>query len=144
MSRGRKTDGPGGADSTGRVRRPGAAGLFRGKTGKRHFSLGGPPAAYDLFAYLSEQDLLEKTLDGIVAMAHKDLVVYHVNRDSTAIRTRDKVVKRPDEKGRKPANLVIDWKDERAMKLVALFKDLPVKYQDVVFGMIELLRKVPD
>jgi hypothetical protein len=38
-----------------------------------------------VFTFLSEQDLLEKTLDGIVAMAHKDLVVYHVNRDSTAI-----------------------------------------------------------
>jgi transcriptional regulator with XRE-family HTH domain len=34
--------------------------------------------------------------------------------------------------------------DERATKLVALFKDLPAKYQDVVFGMIELLRKAPD
>jgi hypothetical protein len=33
-------------------------------------------------AFLSEQGILEQTLDGIVSMTHKDLVVYHVNRDS--------------------------------------------------------------
>jgi hypothetical protein len=32
-------------------------------------------------------------------MAHKDLVVYHVNRDSTAIPARGKVVKKREEKG---------------------------------------------
>jgi hypothetical protein len=55
-----------------------------------------------VLAFLSEREPLEKTLDGIVAMTHKDLVVYHVNRDSTAIRVREKVVKQPEEKGPKP------------------------------------------
>ncbi|MDR1149312.1 MAG: transposase, partial [Spirochaetaceae bacterium] len=32
-----------------------------------------------VFTFLSEQELFERTLDGIVGMAHKDLVVYHVN-----------------------------------------------------------------
>jgi hypothetical protein len=49
-----------------------------------------------IFTCQSEQDLLEKTLDGIVAMAHKDLVVYQVNRDSTAIPAREKAVKKPE------------------------------------------------
>jgi retron-type reverse transcriptase len=42
-----------------------------------------------------EPVLLEKTLDGIVAMAHNGLAVYHVNRGSTAIRAREKAVKKP-------------------------------------------------
>jgi IS5 family transposase len=42
-------------------------------------------------------------LDGIVAMAHKDLVVYHVNRDSTAIPAREKVVKKGEKKAAKQA-----------------------------------------
>jgi hypothetical protein len=50
-------------------------------------------------AFLSERGILEQTLDGIVAMAHKDLVVYHVNRDSTAIPAREKA----EEKAPKPA-----------------------------------------
>jgi transposase len=53
--------------------------------------------------FLSEQELLEKTLDGIVAMAHKDLAVYHVNRGSASIRAREKAVKQPEAKGPKPA-----------------------------------------
>jgi IS5 family transposase/transposase len=52
-------------------------------------------------AFLSGQGILEQTLDGIVSMAHKDLVVYHVNRDSTAIPAREKVVKKPEEKAPK-------------------------------------------
>jgi hypothetical protein len=50
-------------------------------------------------AFLSGQGILEQTLDGIVAMEHKDLVVYQVNRDSTAIPAREKVKKKPEEKG---------------------------------------------
>jgi hypothetical protein len=42
--------------------------------------------------------ILEQTLDGIVFMARKDLVVYHVNRDSTAIEARGKVVKKSEGK----------------------------------------------
>jgi hypothetical protein len=53
-------------------------------------------------AFLSEQGILEQTLDGIVTMAHKDMVVYHVNRDSTAIPAREKVVKKAEEKAAKP------------------------------------------
>jgi transposase len=49
-------------------------------------------------AFLSEQGILEQTLDGIVSMAHKDLVVYQVNRDSTAIEAREKVVKKSEKK----------------------------------------------
>ncbi|MDR1024353.1 MAG: transposase, partial [Treponema sp.] len=49
-------------------------------------------------AFLSEQGILEQTLEGIVTMAHKDLVVYHVNRDSTAIPAREKVKKKPEKK----------------------------------------------
>jgi IS5 family transposase len=49
-------------------------------------------------AFLSEQSILEQTLDGIVGMAHKGQVVYHVNRDSTAIPAREKVVKKREGK----------------------------------------------
>jgi transposase len=35
--------------------------------------------------FLSEQETPETALDGIVAMAHKNPVVYYVNRDSAAI-----------------------------------------------------------
>jgi hypothetical protein len=55
-----------------------------------------------VFAFLSEQGILEQTLDGIVSRAHKDLVVYHVNRDSTAIPAREKVVRKTEEKPPKP------------------------------------------
>jgi hypothetical protein len=40
--------------------------------------------------FLSEQGILKQTLGGIASMAHKGLVVYHVNRDSTAIPAREK------------------------------------------------------
>jgi hypothetical protein len=45
-------------------------------------------------AFLPEQGILEQTPDGMVSMAHKGRVVYHVNRDSTAIEAREKVVKK--------------------------------------------------
>jgi transcriptional regulator with XRE-family HTH domain len=34
--------------------------------------------------------------------------------------------------------------DERSARLIALFKDLSRKYQDIVFGVIDLLRKSKD
>jgi transcriptional regulator with XRE-family HTH domain len=34
--------------------------------------------------------------------------------------------------------------DEKFAKLLSLFKELPAKYQDVVFKMIEMLRKVDE
>jgi hypothetical protein len=51
--------------------------------------------------FLSGQGILEETLEGIVSMAHKGLVVYHVKGDSTAIEAREKVVKRGEGKGSK-------------------------------------------
>ncbi|MDR2053219.1 MAG: transposase, partial [Treponema sp.] len=53
-------------------------------------------------AFLSEQGILEQTLEGIVRMAHKDLVVYHVNRDSTAIPAREKAANKVEETASKP------------------------------------------
>jgi transposase len=53
--------------------------------------------------FLSEQGILEHTLDGIVTMAHKDLVVYQVNRDSTAIPAREKAAPKEEKKAPKPA-----------------------------------------
>jgi hypothetical protein len=78
---------------------PGKAGglpiLFTEVPGKASFSRA--------LAFLSEQGILDQTLDGIVSMAHKGLVVYHVNRDSTAIEAREEVVKKREEKAPKPA-----------------------------------------
>jgi transposase len=54
-------------------------------------------------AFLSKQGILQQTLDRIVSMAHKGLVVYHVNRDSTAIPAREKAVKKAEGKAAKPA-----------------------------------------
>lgn len=34
--------------------------------------------------------------------------------------------------------------DEKSIRLVSLFNDLPSKYQDVVLGVVELLRKTND
>jgi transposase len=56
--------------------------------------------------FLSAQGILEQTLDGIVSMAHKGLVAYHVNRDSTAIEAREKAGKKapkPAKKRGRPA-----------------------------------------
>ncbi|MHB9292759.1 hypothetical protein Holit_01864 [Hollandina sp. SP2] len=47
--------------------------------------------------FLSGQGIFEQTLDGIVSMAHKGLVLYQVNRDSTAIQVREKVLKKGEE-----------------------------------------------
>jgi hypothetical protein len=71
---------------------------FRDVSGKATFSRA--------LAFLLEQGIREQTLDGIVSMAHKDLVVYQVNRDSTAIPAREKVVKKapkPIKKRGRPA-----------------------------------------
>jgi hypothetical protein len=53
-------------------------------------------------AFLSEQGILEQTLDGIVSMAHNGLVAYHVNQDSKAIPAREKAGKKTEEKTPKP------------------------------------------
>jgi hypothetical protein len=45
-------------------------------------------------ALLPKQGILEQTLEGMVSMAHKGLVVYHVNRDSTTIPAREKAEER--------------------------------------------------
>jgi hypothetical protein len=46
----------------------------------------GKAAFSRVFTFLSEQDLLEKTLERIAAMPHKGLAAYHVNRDLTRYR----------------------------------------------------------
>jgi hypothetical protein len=51
-------------------------------------------------SFLSEQGILEKTLDGIVSIVHKCL---EVNRDSTAIPAREKVSKKEGKKDPKSA-----------------------------------------
>ena len=62
--------------------------------GKASFSRG--------LAFPAEQGIHEQTPDGIVFMAHKGLVVYQVNRDSTAIEAREEVVRKAEEKPPKP------------------------------------------
>ena len=65
-----------------------------------------------MFAYLSEQELREKVLDGLVKYAYEGKVACHVNRDSTMIEAREKAVQKPKEKeenpkkkrGRRPKN----------------------------------------
>jgi hypothetical protein len=52
---------------------------------------------------LSGEGILEQTLDRIVGMAHKGLVVYHVNRDSTAISAREKALKKAEKKAAETA-----------------------------------------
>ena len=42
------------------------------------------------FGYLSSTSIVEETLDTLVVNTHKDRVVYHVCRDSTAIKAREK------------------------------------------------------
>jgi hypothetical protein len=53
------------------------------------------------FTELSESTLMRETLDQMVARTHKDTVVYHVSRDSTAIEAREKAVKKPEGKKEK-------------------------------------------
>jgi transposase len=50
------------------------------------------------FTELSETTIMSETLDALVLQAHKDKVVYHVSRDSTAIAAREKIVKKAVEK----------------------------------------------
>jgi hypothetical protein len=47
------------------------------------------------FAYLAENKIIDKALEALVIEAHKDSIVYHVNRDSTAIAVREKPAKKP-------------------------------------------------
>jgi transposase len=42
------------------------------------------------YNYLSSTNITEETFDNLVKSTHKELVVYHVNRDSTAIQAREK------------------------------------------------------
>ena len=53
-------------------------------------------------AFLSGQGILEQTQDGIGSMAYKDLVVYHVNWDSTAIPAREKALRKAEENPPEP------------------------------------------
>jgi hypothetical protein len=53
------------------------------------------------YAELSKINLLRETLDALVINAHKDTVVYHVSRDSTAIEAREKAIKKTPEKKEK-------------------------------------------
>jgi transposase len=63
---------------------------FRKVPGKSSFSR--------YFAELSETAIMNETLDALVVRAHKDRVVYHVSRDSTAIEAREKAVRKKPEK----------------------------------------------
>jgi hypothetical protein len=58
----------------------------------------GKASVLRVLRFLSEQDVHGKTLDGIATRAHKDLVVYHVNQDSTAIPVWEQVAKEPEGK----------------------------------------------
>jgi transposase len=55
-----------------------------------------------MFAYLSEQELWEKVLDGLVKHAYEGKVVYQVTRDSAMIEARENGVQKPKEKEEKP------------------------------------------
>jgi transposase len=65
---------------------------FKKVPGKASFS-----RAYN---YLSSTKITEETLDNLVRSAHKELVVYHVCRDSTAIQTREKKPRKVTKSGR--------------------------------------------
>jgi hypothetical protein len=47
------------------------------------------------FAYLAENKITDNAFEALVIEAHKGAVVYHVNRDSTAIAAREKPEKKP-------------------------------------------------
>jgi hypothetical protein len=51
----------------------------------------------------SNMDIMNKTLEAMVKRAYKDLPIIHVCRDSTAIRAREKVVKKTKEIDTKPS-----------------------------------------
>jgi IS5 family transposase len=53
------------------------------------------------FSELAGMNLLAETLDTLVKKEHKDRVVLHVSRDSTAIEAREKAVKKRSEKKEK-------------------------------------------
>jgi transposase len=53
------------------------------------------------FSELSKGTIMNDTLERMVMQAHKNTVVYHVSRDSTAIEAREKVVKKKEEKKEK-------------------------------------------
>ena len=55
-----------------------------------------------VFNYLSESGLLDKTHESFAAEAHKEKVVYHISRDSSAINAREKVDKKKVKKDKKP------------------------------------------
>jgi IS5 family transposase len=53
------------------------------------------------FSQLAETDLFPETLEAMVKKAHRDTIVLHVSRDSTAIEAREKAVKKTVEKKEK-------------------------------------------
>jgi len=67
-----------------------------------------------VFSYLAEERIWSPALDAIVKKAHEGKIVYHVNRDSSMIEAREKVVCKADKKmkkdkkkrGRPPKNTV--------------------------------------
>jgi hypothetical protein len=62
----------------------------------------GKAAFSRVLAFLSEQGILEQTLEGIASMSHKGLVGYQVNWDSTVIPAREKAVKKAEGKAPRP------------------------------------------
>jgi transposase len=55
----------------------------------------------NMFSCLAKLGIVERIFDALVAKAHEGKVVYHVNRDSTAISARERVEKKKKEKARK-------------------------------------------
>jgi transposase len=53
------------------------------------------------YAQLAATSIMSETLDALVIQAHKENVVYHVSRDSTAIEARERTVKKEPEKKEK-------------------------------------------
>jgi transposase len=53
------------------------------------------------FSHLAETGILPVKLEGFAKETFKDKVVYHVNRDSSAINAREKVEKKSEGKGKK-------------------------------------------
>jgi hypothetical protein len=52
--------------------------------------------------YVAENKIVDDALDALVLDAHKDTIVYHSNRDSTAIPVREKPPKKKAERAEKP------------------------------------------
>jgi hypothetical protein len=55
------------------------------------------------FSYLGETNMLPLMLEGLAKETFKGKVVYHVNRDSTAVSARETVHKKKEKKAEKPA-----------------------------------------